>query len=343
MNELNEYKYIDNDFYKEVKDLLEQARKRIYRNIQSEMVLTYWKIGKMIVEKQGGESRAKYGDGLIKELSIQMTKDFGSGFDERALRLMRQFYYLFPIWDSVSPELSWTHYRYIVKVDDAYARNFYIKEAINGNWSVRQLKREINTFSYQRYLASHGNHDVIDDTAKKEKEDDPKDIIKDPYVLEFTGIKPDSGFYESDLEEALITHLNEFLLELGNGFAFVARQRRFDMDGRNFYVDLVLYNYKLKCFVLVDLKRGDLTHQDIGQMQMYVNYYTRELMEPGDNPPIGIVLCADKSDTLVRYTLPLDNKQIYASKYMLYLPKEEELQNEMNKQLELLNILNEEK
>ena len=172
---------------------------------------------------------------------------------------------------------------------------------------------------------------------EREPPTDPKDIIKDPYVLEFAGLKPDSSFYESDLEQALITHLNEFLLELGSGFAFVARQRRFDMDGRNFYVDLVLYNYKLKCFVLIDLKRGDLTHQDIGQMQMYVNYYTRELMEPGDNPPIGIILSAYKSYTLVKYTLPIDNKQIYASKYMLYLPKEEDLQNEMNKQLRLLN------
>ena len=225
----------------------------------------------------------------------------------------------------------------LIRVEDSNARNFYIKEVIDNNLSFRQLKREIETFSYQRYIASHGNHDVVEDTAKREPPTDPKDIIKDPYVLEFAGLKPDSSFYESDLEQALITHLNEFLLELGSGFAFVARQRRFDMDGRNFYVDLVLYNYKLKCFVLIDLKRGDLTHQDIGQMQMYVNYYTRELMEPGDNPPIGIILSADKSDTLVKYTLPIDNKQIYASKYMLYLPKEEELQNEMNKQIRLFN------
>ena len=339
MDNPKEYMYLDDKFYKSIKEVLEESRKRIYRNIQNEMVQAYWQIGKMIVEKQGGTDRAKYGDGLIKELSTQLTADFGRGFDERALRLMRQFYYLFPIWDSVSPELSWTHYRYIVKVEDKTARNFYIKEAVKGNWSVRQLAREIHTFSYQRYIASNKNHDVVDDTAKKEEAYNPLDIIKDPYVLDFTGIKPDSSFYESDLEQALITHINEFLLELGNGFAFVARQRRFDMDGRNFYVDLVLYNYKLKCFVLIDLKRGDLTHQDIGQMQMYVNYYTRELMEPGDNPPVGIILSADKSDTLVKYTLPLDNKQIFASKYMLYLPKEEELQKEMNKQLRKLEEL----
>ena len=336
MNDIKEYKYLDEAFYKSVKEVLEQSRKRIYRNIQSEMVLTYWQIGKMIVEKQGGESRAKYGDGLIKELSIQMTKDFGKGFTLSNVKYMRQFYLVFQKSHALRGQLSWTHYKLIISLDDENARNFYIKEAINGNWSTRQLEREIHTFSYQRYIASKGNHDVVDDTAKKEPSFNPKDIIKDPYVLEFAGLKPDSSFYESDLEQALITHLNEFLLELGSGFAFVARQRRFDMDGRNFYVDLVLYNYKLKCFVLIDLKRGDLTHQDIGQMQMYVNYYTRELMEPGDNPPIGIILSADKSDTLVKYTLPIDNKQIYASKYMLYLPKEEDLQKEMNKQLRLL-------
>ena len=337
MNNPKEYMYLDDKFYKSIKEVLEESRKRIYRNIQSEMVQAYWQIGKMIVEKQCGKERAEYGDGLIKELSIQLCKDFGKGYTVSALWRMRQFYSLFPKLAAVRRELSWTHYKLILSIADEDARNFYIKEAIEGNWSTRQLEREIHTFSYQRYLASKGNHDVVDDTAKKEPSFDPKDIIKDPYILEFAGIKPDSSFYESDLEQALITHLNEFLLELGSGFAFVARQRRFDMDGRNFYVDLVLYNYKLKCFVLIDLKRGDLTHQDIGQMQMYVNYYTRELMEPGDNPPIGIILSADKSDTLVKYTLPIDNKQIYASKYMLYLPKEEDLQNEMNKQIRLFN------
>ena len=337
MNKIIENQYLDQEFYQGIKNVLEQARKRVYRNIQSEMVFAYWQIGKMIVEKQGGEERAKYGDGLIKELSEQMTLDFGKGFTERNIEQMRKFYLLFQKPHTVSAELSWSHYRLLISLDDENCRKFYIKEAIEGNWSVRQLARAINTFSYQRYIASNKNHDVVDDTVKKEEIFNPQDIIKDPYILDFAGLKPDSSFYEKDLEQALITHLNEFLLELGNGFAFVARQRRFDMDGRNFYVDLVLYNYKLKCFVLIDLKRGDLTHQDIGQMQMYVNYYTRELMEPGDNPPIGIVLCTSKSDTLVKYTLPLDNKQIYASKYMLFLPKEEELRDEMNKQLRLLN------
>ena len=342
MTDIKKYEYLNEDFYKDIKEVLENARTRIYRNIQSEMVMAYWKIGKMIVEKQGGEERADYGNHLLKELASRLTKEYGKGFDDSSLRRMRQFYLVFQKRAAVRHELSWTHYKLLLSLDDEKARDFYINEAIEGNWSTRQLERAIHSLTYQRYIVSKGDHDVVDDTIKKEEGYNPKDIIKQPYVLDFTGIKPDSSFYESDLEQALITHLNEFLLELGNGFAFVARQKRFDMDGRHFYVDLVLYNYKLKCFVLIDLKRGDLTHQDIGQMQMYVNYYTRELMEPGDNPPIGIILCADKSDALVKYTLPLDNKQVYASKYLLYLPKEEELQEEMKKQLKILEAKDDE-
>lgn len=331
MNQIGRHEYIDDAFYTGIKSILEQARTRVYRNVQSEMVLAYWEIGKMIYEKQAGEPRAEFGAGLLKELSIQMTKDFGKGFAESNLRRMRQFYVLFPIRDSVRPELSWSHYRLIIRAKDPQAARFYIEECVKANWSVRQLEREINTFSYQRSISSRGNGDVIEDTASREAPSNPADIIKNPYVLEFVGLKPNAEFYEDDLEQALIDHLQEFLLELGRGFSFVSRQKRFDMDGRNFYVDLVFYNYKAKCFVLIDLKRGDLTHQDIGQMQMYVNYYTREKMEDGDNPPIGIILCADKSDVLVKYTLPEDNKQIYAAKYMLYIPTEQELIEELSK------------
>lgn len=336
MKDKKEFQYLDNNFYLDIKNLILDARKRIYTNIKYEMVFAYWQIGKMIVDKQGGEDRAEYGSGLIKELSQQMTRDFGKGFDERNLELMRQFYRSFPNPNTVCTQLSWSHLRLLMRVNGEKARNFYINESIQLNWSVRQLEREIKTFSYERHLSKNINHDDINDSSRRELLEKPEDIIKDPYILDFVGIKPNSGFYENELEQALIDHLQEFLLELGNGFAFVARQKRFDMDGRNFYVDLVLYNYKLRCFVLIDLKRGDLTHQDIGQMQMYVNYYTRELMEEGDNPPIGIILCASKSDMLVKYTLPLDNKQIYASKYLLLLPKEEDLQKELNKQRELI-------
>ena len=236
MSEIKNHKYLNDDFYSDIKEILEQARNRVYRNIQSEMVLAYWQIGKMIVNKQGGNPRADYGDGLINELSIQLTKDFGKGFTGANLRYMREFYIAFPNCHALSDKLSWTHYRLLLRVENKDARNFYINETISGNWSTRQLEREINTFSYQRYLASRGNHDVVVDTANKELSTNPKDIIKDPYVLEFAGLKPDSSFYEKDLEQALITHLNDFLLELGNGFAFVARQKRFDMDGRSMLI-----------------------------------------------------------------------------------------------------------
>ena len=337
MKKLANCEFIDVSFYENVKAILEQAKSRIYRNIQNEMVEAYWLVGKMIVEKQGGKERAKYGDNLIKELSVQLTKDFGKGFTERNLWTMRQFYLLFPIMHAVRTQLSWTHYRLLIGVKNKKAREFYYNESIKANWSTRQLEREINTFSYQRYISSNMNYDVVEDTAKRESPNDIKNIIKDPYVLEFVGIKPNDDYYETELESALINHLQEFLLELGRGFSFVARQKRFDMDGRNFYVDLVFYNYKARCFVLIDLKRGDLTHQDIGQMQMYVNYYTKEEMNEGDNLPIGIILCASKSDTLVRYTLPDNNTQIYASKYSIYIPGEEELKNEINNERRLID------
>ena len=316
---------IDIKFYTQIKEILENARKKTYAAINFAMVEAYWEIGKRIVEAQGGNEAAEYGKRILKELSILLSKDYGKGFDESNLRRMRQFYLCFRKCDTLCHELSWSHYRLIIKVDNEKARQFYISEAVKSNWSVRQLERQINTFSYERLLASNGNYDVIEDTTKKEVSKNPKDVIKDPYVLEFLGIKADSSFYESDLEQGLINRLQKFLLELGGGFSFVARQQHINFDGRHFYIDLVFYNYILKCFVLIDLKTGDLSPQDIGQMQMYVNYYTREKMTDGDNPPIGIILCSDKSNTLVKYTLPEGQNQIFASKYMLYIPNEEEL------------------
>ena len=266
-----------------------------------------------------------------------MTVDFGKGFTATNLKYMRQFYLAFPNRHALRDQLSWTHYRMIMKVDDEAARQFYIDECAKSNWSTRQLERQINTFSYQRLLASHGNRDVVEDTTKREPAKTPEDVIRDPYVLEFLGLEQSASFYESDLELALIDHLQKFLLELGRGFSFVGRQHRISFDNQHFYIDLVFYNYILKCFVLIDLKTGKLTHQDIGQMQMYVNYYTRELMNEGDNPPIGILLCADKNDSVVRYTLSEDNKQIFTSKYMLYLPTEEELQKEIDAERKALD------
>ena len=286
--------------------------------------------------KQGGNEKAEYGTGLLKELSKQMTQDFGKGFTVTNLKYMRQFYLTFPNGHALRDELSWTHYRLLVKVENDSAREFYMKEAVKSQWSTRQLERQINSFFYERLLSSKNKEQVTEEIQTLEPAKKPEDFIRDPYVLEFLGLTPNEDFYESDLEQALITHLQRFLLELGRGFSFVARQKRITFDGRHFRIDLVFYNYILKCFVLIDLKVGDLTHQDLGQMQMYVHYYERELMNEGDNPPIGIVLCADKSESVVKYTLPENETQIFASKYKLYLPSEEELLRELNQEYQAL-------
>ena len=329
---------MENDFYNEIKSILVSARNKVYHTANFAMVEAYWNIGKKIIEEQGGKDTAGYGQGLLQELSKQMTKDFGKGFTVTNLKYMRQFYLTFQNGHALRGELSWTHYRSLMRVENEKGRNFYLEEAIKSNWSTRQLDRQINSFFYERLLSSKNKEEVSKEITKLEKNKIPEDIIRDPYVLEFLGLEQNSDFYESDLEQALITHLQKFLLELGRGFSFVARQKRFTFDGRHFRIDLVFYNYILKCFVLIDLKIGDLTHQDLGQMQMYVHYYEREMMNEGDNPPIGIVLCADKSDSIVKYTLPEGEKQIFASKYKLYLPSEEELLKELNR--EYLSIEN---
>ena len=265
-----------------------------------------------------------------------MTQDFGKGFTVANLKNMRQFYLTFPNGYALRSELSWTHYRLLMRVENENAREFYMQEAVKSQWSTRQLERQINSFFYERLLSSKNKEQVAAEIQTLEPAKKPEDVIRDPYVLEFLGLPPNDDFYESDLEQALITHLQKFLLELGRGFSFVARQKRITFDGRHFRIDLVFYNYILKCFVLIDLKVGDLTHQDLGQMQMYVHYYERELMNEGDNPPIGIVLCADKSESVVKYTLPENETQIFASKYKLYLPSEEELLRELNQEYQAL-------
>ena len=334
---------MDKEFYGKIANILKAARNKVYQEANFAMVEAYWNIGKNIVEQQGGEETAEYGTGLIKELSRQMTKDFGKGFTVANLKNMRQFYIVFPNGYALRSELSWTHYRQLMRVENESARNFYLEEAIKANWSTRQLDRQINSFFYERLLSSKNKDEVGKETNKRGKAGAPEDIIRDPYVLEFLGLNSNNDFYESDLEQALITHLQKFLLELGRGFSFVARQKRITFDGRHFRIDLVFYNYLLKCFVLIDLKIGDLTHQDLGQMQMYTHYYERELMNEGDNPPIGIVLCADKSEAVVKYTLPENENQIFASKYKLYLPSEDELLEELKKEYDLLDMNIEEK
>lgn len=327
---------MEQQFYEQIKSILSEARNKVYKTANFAMVEAYWNIGKSIVEQQDGEEKAEYGAGLIEELSKKMTADFGKGFTAANLKNMRQFYFTFPKSYALRSELSWTHYRLLMRVENENARQFYIEEAIKSNWSTRQLERQINSFFYERLLSSQNKESVSEEIQKLEPTKVPEDIIRDPYVLEFLGLNPNDDFYENDLEEALITHLQKFLLELGRGFSFVARQKRITFDGRHFRIDLVFYNYILKCFVLIDLKIGDLTHQDLGQMQMYVHYYERELMNEGDNPPIGIVLCADKSESVVKYTLPENETQIFASKYKLYLPSEEELLRELRREYDAL-------
>jgi len=325
MNELDN----NSSVYNQIKEILISARTKAYSAVNFAMVEAYWLIGKQIVEAQTGSERAEYGEYLLKYLSEQMTHDFGKGFTITNLKYMRQFYNMFPIRHALRDELAWTHYRLIMKVVNKTARDFYIEECIKSNWSTRQLERQINTHFYERLLSSQNKEAVAAEIQKTAPAPEPKDFIKNPYVLEFLNITPYPELYEKKLESALIEHLQSFLLELGRGFSFVARQKRISFDGQDFYIDLVFYNYLLRCFVLIDLKIDKLTHQDLGQMQMYVHYYTRELMNEYDNPPIGIILCADKNEAIVRYTLPEDNQQIFASKYMLYLPTEEELKKEL--------------
>ena len=317
--------------------VIEHARLEIAKHINGNIASAYWEIGKSIVEEQGGEERAKYGETLIEGLSERLIADYGRGFGIANLRNMRQFFLAFPIRDALRSELSWTHYRRLMRIPDPEARIWYMNECADSRWSTRQLERQINTMFRERLLASKDKETVVQEIQKSAPAHRSEDIIRDPYVLEFLGFSDDAAFRESDLEQALITHLQKFLLELGRGFAFEARQKRITFDGRHFYIDLVFYNYLMRCFVLIDLKTDDLTDQDLGQMQMYVNYYTRELMNEGDNSPIGIVLCADKSDSIVEYTLPEDNDQVFAAKYLPYLPSKEELARELSAEYRAIN------
>lgn len=317
------------EVYSYIRSIVITAQNKVYSAVNSTMVMAYWKIGKKIYLVCEENDRAGYGHKILKYLSDKLTSEFGKGFDESNLRRMRIFFLAYPTSDVVFHELSWSHYRILMKIKNKDARDFYTSECAKASWSVRQLERQINTMYYQRILASKAPARVKTQIQKSAPKPEYQKAIKDPYVMEFLQIKPDTRVYEEDIEKALIDHLQQFLLELGRGFSFIARQKRFTLDGQDFFIDLVFYNYILKCFVLIDLKTDKLTHQDLGQMQMYVNYFTRELMNEGDNPPIGIVLCAEKNDAVVKYTLPEDNNQVFASKYLTCLPTEEELKKEL--------------
>jgi predicted nuclease of restriction endonuclease-like (RecB) superfamily len=332
---------IRSEFYRNIAEILQTARQNAYRAVNFVMVEAYWNIGRLIVEEeQKGKQRADYGTYLIKNLSVRLTEEFGKGFDEREVRRMRQFYQTFLIRDALRPELTWTHYRLLLRVENDKARDYYLKEAAEQNWSTRALERQINSLYYERLLASRNKKPVIKEMKEKTAllAPTPQDFIKDPYVLEFLGMPDVSYFRESELEQAIIDKLREFILELGKGFAFVARQQRISTETSEFYIDLVFYNYLLKCFVLIDLKTGKLTHQDIGQMDMYVRLYEDTIKGEDDNPTIGIILCTEKDHTVVKYSVLNENRRLFASKYKLYLPTEEELAREVEREKALLEL-----
>ena len=325
--------------YERIRAILNDARSRAYLAINRAMVTAYWEIGRVIVEQeQQGQQRAEYGRGLLKDLSQRLSAEFGRGFDRSTLQHMRAFYLAYPICDALRPELSWTHYRILLRVGKPEARAFYETEAVNARWSTRELERQIHSLLFERLALSQDREGVLALAEKGHEIHRPSDLIKDPYVLEFTGLPQSERYLESDLEQALIDKLREFLLELGKGFAFMARQQRITLDGQHYWIDLVFYNRLTRSFVLIDLKVGTLTHQDLGQMQMYVNYYQRDVTTSDENPPIGIVLCADKNEAVVRYTLPEDNKQIFASRYKLYLPTETELAAELQRERQAIEL-----
>jgi predicted nuclease of restriction endonuclease-like (RecB) superfamily len=327
-----------NQLAQRISELLTEARGRIVQSVNYTMVLTYYEIGRMIVhEEQNGNERADYGKQLIKTLSIKLTADFGKGFSQRNLEQMRQFYLVYSKAQTLSAEfednnntirkfqLSWSHYLKLMRIEDVNERNFYEIESYKNNWSLRELERQYNTALYTRLSLSRNGSQVRRLAKEGQLLQKPEDAIKDPYILEFIGLPEQSTYSESELEQKLIEKLEHFMLELGTGFTFVARQQRISFAEKHFRIDLVFYNRILRCFVLIDLKIGELKHQDIGQMQMYVNFYDRRMRLPEENKTIGIILCQDKSEAVVEFTLPENNKQIFASKYTTVLPSKESL------------------
>ncbi len=326
---------INQSIIADIKSIITQSKDNAIRAVDHQRTLMYWHIGKRIFEEeQEGKDRADYGTYLIKYLSQQLQPEFGSGFSDRQLHWYRQFYRTFPIVNTVCSQLSWSQYRLLLRIDNQDKIAFYIAETIKNNWTVRQLERQVYSHLYERLLMSNDKESVLAVARNEKLPSDAKEIIKDPMFLEFLGLKREASYYEKDLENAILTHLQEFLLELGNGFSFVARQKRIHIEGDEFFADLVFYNRLLQCFVIIEIKTTKLTHQDIGQLQMYVNYYDRIERLPHENPTIGILLCASKNDAVVKFTLPEGQKQIFASQYELYLPTEEQLLEELNKELE---------
>lgn len=315
-------------FYENILNILKSSREKVLKTVNVTMVKTYFEIGKLILEEeQKGEYRATYGKELLKNLSIRLTKEFGKGFSETNLKQMKTFYDVYKIRQTLSDEfnLSWSHYLILMRISNVEERQFYEIEAFNNNWSLRELRRQLDSALYERLVLSRDKESIKELSLKGQIIEKPIDVIKDPYVLEFLGLPEKHEYSEHDLESEIINKLEMFLLELGKGFTFVGRQVRFTFDEKHFRVDLVFYNRLLRCFVLIDLKIGEVTHQDLGQMQMYVNYYDRFIKLPEENKTIGIIICREKNDTLVEITLPENNEQIFASRYETILPSKEDI------------------
>lgn len=320
------------DFINEIKSIINTARANAVRSVDFCRVQMYWSIGKRIFEKeQQGKERAEYGKYLIRNLAKGIEPEYGSGFSVRQLEMCRQFYRTYPIANTLCAQLNWSQYKLLISIPDPDKREYYQLEAVNECWTKRQLERQINSMLYERLLLSNDKESVLAVARKERVPESPQEIIKDPMVLEFLGLEKKASYYEKDLESAIITHLADFLLEMGKGFSFVARQKRLLVEDDEYFVDLVFYNRLMRSFVILEIKDHKLTHQDLGQLQMYVNYYDRNEKLPEENPTIGILLCTAKNDTAVKLALPEDNKTILASQYQLYLPTTEQLLKEIEK------------
>ena len=318
-------------FVGEIRTIINQARSAAVRSVDFNRVMMYWNIGKRIFEEeQQGKERADYGAYLIKHLAQKLQPEFGSGFSVRQLEQSRKFYRTYPIANTLRSQLNWSQYRRLIQIDDPFKREYYELESVNGAWTARETERQINSMLYERLLLSNDKEAVLAVARNQRIPESPSEVIKDPMVLEFLGLEKKAEYYEKDLESAIISHIAEFLLEMGNGFSFVARQKRILLEDDEFFADLVFYNRLLRCFVVIELKTDKLTHQDLGQLQMYVNYYDRCEKQDDENPTIGILLCTDKNDTVVKMALPENNSTILASKYQLYLPTTEQLIKEID-------------
>ena len=336
---------ISNNYINEIKKILKNAREKAYTAVNSAMVEAYWEIGRRIVEEeQNGKERAEYGKEILQNLSKELTEEFGKGYSYRTLREIRQFYLMFSDfekWRTVSAKLTWSHFQKVLRVSDEKARIFYLTEAAENMWSVRTLDRNISTLYYNRIVASIDKKIVENEMKEKTKKLQAEEFIKNPVVLEFLDLPTNMSYTENELEKALTDDIQKFMMELGKGFAFVERQQHIRTENSDFYIDLVFYNYILKCFVIVELKTGKLTHQDIGQLDMYVRMYDDLKKQENDNPTIGLLLCTDTDSTVIKYSVLNDNKNLFASKYVNYLPSEEELINEIERQKILFEINNE--